>query len=139
MSAPSIVQVSPNPNQVDVVLGVSVSIIFDQPMDLTTITGATFSLTGPGQTQMVSPDEFNTRSPRPVAGREYVQGTFSFANTLDGNTVAAFSPVRSLRPNEVYTVLVVGLYLTSALGTVVKNLDGRLWTRPTSGHSPPAT
>jgi hypothetical protein len=127
MAAPTIVQVYPNPGDVDVVLGTSINIYFDQPMDITTITPATFSLTGPGQSQVVSPDELNSRFPRPVAGREYIQGTFSFSSIAipgpaEGNTVASFSPARPLRPNVIYTVLVVGSDLTSATGVVVQNL-----------------
>lgn len=122
MSAPSIIKVSPNPNQTDVVLGTSIVVGFDQLIDTTTITSSTFSLTGPGQTQVISPEELNVKNPRPDTGREYITGAFTFALDSNGNTVATFTPARPLRPNVIYTVLVVG-GLGSVLGARVCNLD----------------
>lgn len=122
MSAPSIIKVSPNPNQTDVVLGTTIVVGFDQVIDQTTITSSTFSLTGPGQTQVISPEELNVRNPRPDAGREYIAGSFNFSTDANGNTVVTFIPSRPLRPNVVYTVLVVG-GLGSVLGAAVKNTN----------------
>lgn len=122
MSAPSIIKVSPNPSQIDVVLGTAVAVGFNQPIDQTTITSSTFSLTGPGQTKVIAPEELNVRNPRPDAGREYIPGTFSFSTDTSGNTIVTFTPSRPLRPNVVYTVLVVG-GPSSVLGAAVKNLN----------------
>jgi hypothetical protein len=122
MSAPSIIKVSPNPNQTDVVLGTTVVVGFDQAIDTTTITSSTFSLTGPGQTQVISPEELNVKNPWPDTGREYIAGAFSFSTDVNGNTIATFTPSSPLRPNVIYTVLVVG-GLGSVLGAAVKNLD----------------
>lgn len=121
MSAPSIVKVSPNPGATDVVLGSPVVFYFDQVIDTTTVTSQTFSLTGPGQTQVIAPGELNVRSPRPDMGREYIPGTFAFTTGTDGFTIVTFTPSRPLRPNVVYTVLIVG-GLNSTLGARVLNL-----------------
>ena len=148
MAAPSIIKVYPNPGQTDVVLGASVSISFDQLMDTATINQSTFSLTGPGQSQLVNTEELKTRSPRPVAGREYINGIFTFATDIEGHTVASFSPTRPLRPNVTYTLLVVGASLASASGAVVKSATGEAlnatnqWTFTTSDLNisiPPTT
>jgi hypothetical protein len=119
LSAPSIIAVSPNPSALEVVLGTSIVVTFDQLIDTTTINATTFSLTGPGQTQLVSPTELNSKTPRPATGREYINGTFSFA-VVSGNTVCTFTPSKPLRPNVTYTVLVIG-GLGSVLGARVQN------------------
>lgn len=123
MPAPTIVAVSPNPNATDVVLGTMIVVTFDQLMDTTTIDSSTFSLTGPGQTQFISPTELNTRNPQAAVGREYVNGTFTFATNESGCTVLTFVPQVPLRPNVLYKVLIVGAGNVPVTGTVVSNLE----------------
>ena len=120
MSAASVVAVSPNPNATDVVLGTTIVVTFDQLMDTTTISASTFSLTGPGQTQFISPTVLNSRKPVSQTGREYISGTFAFT-VVGGNTVCTFTPSVPLRPNVIYTVLIIGAGNISTSGAVVKN------------------
>jgi hypothetical protein len=124
MSAPSVVSVSPNPSAIDIVLGTDIVVVFDQDMDTSTINTATFSLTGPGETQFVSPAQLNTRPLLPSTSREYVNGTFAFTETSPpGGTILTFTPAVPLRPNVIYTVLLVGPGAT-ANSQSITNLDG---------------
>ena len=59
MAAPSVVSVEPADSETDVILGTVIFVTFDQEIDPTTVTDATFSLTGPGQAS-------RTRSLRPL-------------------------------------------------------------------------
>lgn len=59
MSAPNVVSVEPADSETDVILGTVIFVTFDQEIDPTTVTDATFSLTGPGQAS-------RTRSLRPL-------------------------------------------------------------------------
>jgi hypothetical protein len=104
MSAPVIVSTSPAAGEADVVLGRPVEIVFDQPVDPATVTAATFSLMGPGQTAVVDADEIIVKNAQPQTGREYIPGRFSFP----APERLLFTPERPLRPNVEYTVLIVG-------------------------------
>jgi hypothetical protein len=121
MAAPTVISVSPNPGATDVVLGTAIIITFDQPMLTSSINPSTFSLTGPGDTQFVSPTEINNRFAQPATGREYINGSFAFSTNGSSNTVFTFTPSVPLRPNVIYTVMIVGAGNISASGSVVTN------------------
>lgn len=110
MSAPTILSVTPTDEETDVVLGTQVTVLFDQLMDHTSINDGTFSLTGPGQTQIVTADQLVADDPQPVTGREYITGTLSFDDTQAAGTrtLLSFNPSRPLRPNVTYQVLILG-------------------------------
>jgi Big-like domain-containing protein len=57
VSAPVVVSVEPGNAETDVILGTPIFVTFDQEIDATTITDATFCLTGPGTSRnnLVSP------------------------------------------------------------------------------------
>jgi hypothetical protein len=109
-TAPTITSVTPSVSETDVVLGTQIIVVFSELMNHTTITDATFSLTGPGQTMEISPDQLILKNPNAVTGREYITGTFSFDDTINNGTQTqlTFVPSRPLRPNEEYTVLIIG-------------------------------
>src|SRR5271165_2307668 len=81
MAAPTIVSVTPTVGETDVVLGTQIIVLFSFLMDHSTITG-----------------------------REYITGAFAFDDTLGGGTQTqlTFTPSRPLRPNVLYTVLILG-------------------------------
>ncbi len=110
MSVPTIVSVTPTVAETDVVLGTQIIVLFSSLMDHTTISDETFSLTGPGQTMIATPDQIIAEDPKSVTGREYITGTFAFDDTLGGGlqTQLTFTPSRPLRPNVKYTVLILG-------------------------------
>lgn len=123
MAAPSVVSVNPAVNEKDVVLGTQVVITFDQEIDPSSITESTFALTGPGQTQILTPGQLASESPDTSLSREFVLGTFGFALDGQGRSVVTFNPTKQLRKNLEYIVLVLGANgeLTS---DAVKNLAG---------------
>lgn len=108
--APTITSVTPSVDETDVVLGTQIIVIFSTLMDHTTITDATFSLTGPGQTMVVSPAQLIIEDPKSITGREYITGTFAFDDTINGSTQTqlTFTPSKPLRPNVDYQVLIIG-------------------------------
>ena len=110
MAAPTIVSVTPTVGETDVVLGTQIIVLFSFLMDHSTISDATFSLTGPGQTMVVTPDQVVAEDPKSVTGREYITGAFAFDDTLGGGTQTqlTFTPSRPLRPNVLYTILILG-------------------------------
>jgi hypothetical protein len=113
MSAPAVQSLSPAAGEVDVVLGRSIEVLFDQPVDPGTVSSKTFSLMGPGQTGVVDASEISHSGSKVQTGREYVSGVFSFPAPAAGDTwllnqKLVFTPGRSLRPNVTYTVLIVG-------------------------------
>lgn len=110
MAAPLVLTVDPTDLETDVVLGLPITVIFDSLMDHSTIGDGTFSLTGPGQTQIMTPEQDVANDPQPITGREYITGTFSFDDTLAGSThtKVTFNPSKPLRPNVIYTLLLLG-------------------------------
>ena len=110
MSAPTVVAVTPTDQETDVVLGTQITVLFSTLMDHSTINDGTFSLQGPGQTMVVTPDQAIAIDPEPVAGREYILGTLSFDDTFGGGTqtLVTFNPSKSLQPDLQYTVLILG-------------------------------
>lgn len=114
MSAPSILSTAPINQAIDVVLGSSIILTFDQAIDTTSLNEQTFSLTGPGQPALYNEaSEMLENRALQNTGREYITGTFTFDNT---NSIATFTPSKPLRPGVKYDVLVVGAgaALTSA-------------------------
>src|SRR5690242_907834 len=107
MAAPTITSVSPANSETDVILGTQIKVTFDQLIDHATITDSTFSLTGPGQTMVLTPEQLVAEDPEAVTGREYIEGTFTFDDTA-GYTVVTFNPSKPLQPNKQYVVLVLG-------------------------------
>jgi hypothetical protein len=107
MAAPLIQSVTPAANATGIVLGTKITVTFDQLMDTSTINEKTFSLTGPGQTSVITPDQLISDNPDVVTGREYITGTFAFS-TVGSNTVVTFTPSKPLQENKTYTVLVIG-------------------------------
>lgn len=110
MAAPTVLSVTPADQDVDIVLGTQITVLFSTLMDHSSINDATFSLTGPGQTQIVTPDQLVADDPEPITGREYITGTFSFDDTLGSGTKTqlTFIPSKPLRPNVTYTLLILG-------------------------------
>jgi hypothetical protein len=108
MSAPSVIGVTPADQSQGNVLGTKIVVRFNQPMNTATIDANTFSLTGPGHTQMFSPEQLIVKDPKLQTGCEVITGTFAFSADSNGNTIATFTPSKSLTPNVTYTVLVVG-------------------------------
>jgi hypothetical protein len=115
MPAPSIISSSPSSGLTDVVLGTKIVVGFSAPMDLTTLNSSTFSLTGPGQTNIITPGQMIAARPKVLTGREYIEGSFAFT-TVAGNTVLTFTPSVPLRPNVTYTILIVGAGQVSDTG-----------------------
>jgi len=119
MSAPVIISVTPPDLATDIVLGMPITVVFDQAIDTTTINEATFALMGPGQTAVLDPFREILTDPTPDTGREYITGLFAFP---DSNSFI-FTPARPLRPTVTYTCLLAGA--DSPLATsVVKNVGG---------------
>lgn len=110
MSAPTIISVTPTADETDVILGTQIIVIFSALMDHSTINAGTFSLTGPGQTMVVTPDQTVTEDPEPITGREYITGIFDFDDTIGSGTQTkvTFNPSKPLRPDSEYTVLIMG-------------------------------
>src|SRR6478736_6672060 len=106
MPAPNVLSVSPLSNQQDVVLGTPIVVTFDQAIDQTTVTDATFALQGPGQTQILDPEQALREAPDVANGQAYITGTFSFSVNGQGQTVVTFTPSKPLQPNQQYTVLI---------------------------------
>lgn len=110
MTAPTVTSVTPTADETDVVLGTQIIVVFSFLMDHTTINDGTFSLTGPGQTMIATPDQMIAEDPVSVTGREYITGTFSFDDTIGGGlqTQVTFNPSKPLRPDVEYTILIMG-------------------------------
>jgi hypothetical protein len=110
LSPPTVVNVNPGVDETDVVLGMPIVVLFSMLMDPTTISDATFSVTGPGQTQIITPTQLIAEDARSTTGREYIEGTFAFDDTIYGGTQTqvTFTPSRPWRPNVTYKVLLIG-------------------------------
>jgi hypothetical protein len=122
MAAPLVVSVSPLNGATTVVLGTKVTVTFDQLMDTSTISDRTFVLTGPGQTGILSPDQFISADPSISTGREYITGTFQFA-TVSSHTVVTFTPDKPLRANVQYDLLLVGTDSITSADYIKNSLD----------------
>src|SRR5476651_2281643 len=89
-----VVNVDPANSEVDVVLGTQITITFDQLLDITTIDESTFSVTGPGQTQILTAGQLIAKDGDTLLSREYIEGTFTFDVDAQGRSVVSFVPVR---------------------------------------------
>lgn len=106
MSAPVVLSVIPAVDAQDIVLGAPIQVTFDQPIDPTTVTDATFILEGPGQVLIVEPEQLIVSSARrEQTGREYILGAFIFSA---GNSVVKFTPGKPFQPNAKYQVRIIG-------------------------------
>lgn len=108
MSQPVVLSVSPSNGTNDVILGSSIVVTFDQVINTATVNTATFSVTGPSQTQILTPQQLIVANPNISTGREYVTGTFNFTVNTNNQSVVTFLPSVPFQPNETYTVLLVG-------------------------------
>ncbi len=123
MPAPLVVNVDPANNEVDVVLGTQITITFDQLIDTTTIDESTFSVTGPGQTQILTAGQLIAKDGDTLLSREYIEGTFAFDVTPTGASIVSFVPKRHFQPNVQYQILLLGLDASLTLD-VIKNPAG---------------
>lgn len=103
MSAPVLSSISPAAAETDVVLGTDIQVIFDQAIDPTTVNASTFTLIGPSQVEIITPEQLIRAAPVST-GRAAVPGKFSFPSADQ----FLFTPDRPLDPNVKYTVLIVG-------------------------------
>lgn len=123
MSAPLVVNVDPANNEVDVVLGTQITITFDQLIDTTTIDESTFSVTGPGQTQVLTAGQLIAKDGDTLLSREYIEGTFAFDLTSAGASIVSFVPKRHFQPDVQYQILLLGLDASLTVD-VIKNPGG---------------
>lgn len=79
MPNPTIVSVTPVPNATDVVLGSSIVITFSEPIDTDSYNNATFVLTGPNLSTIVTDQQLIEYNPKPAQGRGYILGSFNFS------------------------------------------------------------
>jgi hypothetical protein len=118
--SPSIISATPADLSTGIVLGTSIVVGFDQPINTTTLTSATFALFGPGQTQVITSEGLLANVPKVAQTNQAIPGIFTFT-LVDGNTVLTFAPLIPLRPNVVYTVIAVGP--DSATGVSIKGTN----------------
>jgi hypothetical protein len=125
MSNPTVTNVVPAPDSTDSVLGQPIVVTFDQILNTDSVNNATFALTGPDFSSMVTADQIIEINPEPSLGRDFILGTYAFA-TVSGKTVLTFTPASALRPGITYTVLVVGKDSPTAavIGSYVINPSG---------------
>lgn len=116
MANPSVVNVSPAPNATDVVLGESIIVTFSEPINTDSLNNATFALTGPNLSSILTPDQLTLANPQPSQGRGYILGTFAFSTV----TLAAWAP-----------------FTNYAVGAVVVDSNGNMETVTTAGISGP--
>jgi Bacterial Ig-like domain len=157
VSAPVVLSVEPANSETDVILGTPIFVTFDQEIDATTVNDATFCLTGPGTSEVVTAQNMATLSSLSPTGREYITGTFGFVLNSNNRTVVTFTPSRILRKNTTYDVLILGSS-GSLVSNGVKNTAGEAlvdsyewtfttgtvdltllhtWSLPPAGNHPP--
>ena len=110
----------PDVNSSGVILQGAVIVTFDQEIDATTYSEASFLLSCPPEASTIAPSGL-VGSVSPASGTDYVAGTFSFALNSSGNTIATFKPARPMRPNVKYTVLISTDVATVAAGALANN------------------
>ncbi|MGI4814011.1 MAG: Ig-like domain-containing protein [Janthinobacterium lividum] len=108
----------------DVVLGTSIVVTFDSLMNTATITPATFSVTDPNQTQILTSTQLIASDPKVLTGREFINGTFTFSTNSSNQTVAVFTPTHPLQPNITYTILLVGAGASLLPSSTIKDING---------------
>jgi hypothetical protein len=119
MSNPIISSVSPANAATDIVLGTSITVVFDQAIDSTTVNNTTFVCYGPGSTGVIGPDQLLQNDPKIVNGREFIPGKFTFPAA----DRFVFNPSVPLKPNTKYTLLLSGANSLLVKNTI-KNLAG---------------
>jgi hypothetical protein len=95
----------------------------NQAIDTTTIDESTFSVTGPGQTQILTAGQLIAKDGDTLLSREYIEGTFAFDTDAQGRSVVSFAPKRHFRPNVQYQILLLGLDASLTVD-VIKNPAG---------------
>ena len=105
------------------VLGTQITVTFDQLIDTTTIDESTFSVTGPGQTQILTAGQLIAKDGDTLLSREYIEGTFAFDVTPAGASIVSFVPKRHFQPNVQYQILLLGLDASLTVD-VIKNPAG---------------
>jgi hypothetical protein len=112
MSNPIVSSISPSNGETDIVLGTSITVVFDQAIDPTTVNSTTVVVYGPGSTGLIGPDQLLQNDPKIVSGREIIPGKFTFpaANRF------VFTAATPFKPNTKYTLLLAG-----ASSLIVKN------------------
>jgi Bacterial Ig-like domain len=107
MAGPNVTSASPANNAQGVVLGQSVTVVFDSLIDHSTLTPATVSVTFPSGAEVLTPDAYIALTPKTLTGTAYVDGTLSITDA-DTATTLTFTPSLPLRPNTLYTVFLLG-------------------------------
>lgn len=103
----TVVSVTPNPNQMGVVLGSVITITFSTLMDHTTLGQSSFSVAAPSATQILTPDQYISSNPSTLQAIGYVTGIYSYDDT-SGSTVFTFNPTNPLKPNTTYQLILLG-------------------------------
>jgi hypothetical protein len=88
MSNPTVTNVVPAPDARDVVLGESIQVTFSTSIDTDSLNNATFALTGPNLSSIVTPDQLVETNPTPAQGRGFILGTFGFSTRTFQNWAA---------------------------------------------------
>lgn len=113
-TAPTVISTSPSCGATGVAINTQVAAIFSEAMDPLTITGSTFTLTGPGTTA--------------------VPGTVAYAGT--GN-VATFTPTSLLAASTVFTITVTTGAHDLAGNALASNFTCTFTTGPGTDTTPP--
>lgn len=79
MPNPTVINVAPAPNATDVILGSSITVTFSTAIDTDSFNNATFVLTGPNLSSIVTPDQLVEADPTPAQGSGYILGLFGFS------------------------------------------------------------
>lgn len=108
MPAPLLAQVTPDVDATDVVLGTTITLTFDQLIDPTTVSEATFTVSSPNPAQTLNEPNLLSAGNRLLDNLLVVDGTFTASTDGQNRTVVVFSPLRALRSNTVYTCLLLG-------------------------------
>src|SRR5271170_1380896 len=88
---PAVTNVTPAPNAQDIVLGSSIQITFNKPINTDTFNNATFVLSGPGPVEIVTPLQLIEKNPGPALGKKYILGTYAFS-TVSFSPWSPFTP-----------------------------------------------
>ena len=83
------------------------------------------SLSGPGFTSLVQPDQLVSEADGPNVGERSLGGSFVLTIGAQNNTILTFTPNQALRPDTDYQVMMVGA--SNNIGAVaISNLTGEL-------------
>lgn len=87
---PAVVNVIPAPNATDIVLGTDIIVTFSEPINTDSFNNATFTLVGPSQTAIVTPQQLVEEPPDSVPGRGFILGTYAFSTVTLSTWVAGY-------------------------------------------------